>query len=486
MKFSLAKTFWIGEIEESRVLQICALFLFFTYIITFDGWIGNTGITSHTCSSHAAYCDVFKAIFWYNALPFWYTQNIFYVLLLSVIVIGMYSLYIKDFFLTWISLCIVFVWKCLYIYFFWGGNFDYYDIVLSAIFLFSSNKLYFLRITYVFLYFLASTIKIHEWWILGTYFTALQTWIPLFPDVTAPIWTNLVIVSQIVLCWWLFFKKKTYLFIIAEVFFLAFHFYSWILVEYRYLLSTIPFVVILFVMPEKVRYKKSYNIAFYAIASLLLLGQSVAISIAWDQKMTLEGNKYGLYMFEANHQCIATYTFYSGEGQKKWEIIHSSQIARDRCDPYTALMRYKGSCAKDTRIWWQFDHSINGWPFYRIVDEENLCVLSYSSFSRNAWIRSELSEQEIIGYPVKSFYDGQFPMLTQEPFRENEIIRLPWYENNDPIEQSWIQKKLRPYMPFLEGFYWILWVGMFATICILHFRKMHIYNKNSKEHDIML
>ena len=45
------------------------------------------------------------------------------------------------------------------------------DIVFTAVVLFVPHKLFFLRLSYVVLYFLAGTIKFDEGWILGTYFT---------------------------------------------------------------------------------------------------------------------------------------------------------------------------------------------------------------------------------------------------------------------------------------------------------------------------
>jgi len=64
-------------------------------------------------------------------------------------------------------------------------------------------------------------------------------------------------------------------------------------------------------------------------------------------------------------------------------------------------------CKRDEsidHILWQFDHSTNGGPFYRIVDENNICQLEYKPFSHNTWIKTPKEGAPIMGYPVKNLY----------------------------------------------------------------------------------
>ena len=113
--------------------------------------------------------------------------------------------------------------------------------------------------------------------------------------------------------------------------------------------------------------------------------QFISILIPGDEKLTMEGNKYGLYMFEANHQCISKFTIENHDGT---EDILERQVesARSRCDVYrywfTVSKRY---CQEKSieKISWTFDHSINGGPFLRIVEQENICDLQYKPFSHN-------------------------------------------------------------------------------------------------------
>ncbi len=483
----LEKLFRISEIRDSKILQIVALCIFFIFIISFSLWI-NSIPWDMICSPHITHCDFYKSILIFDGFPDSYDQSIFYIILLWVIFLWLYSLYIWEYGIVWWSLFLLSLYKWLYIYVFSAGNYDYYDIVLVLIFLFAHNKLYWLRIWYVLLYVLAATIKFHPGWILGTYFSALQTGLPLFPDISIPLWSNIAIITQIVLCWMLLLRKNTTFFLLAEIYFMSFHFYSGILVEYRYLLTTIPFMIVLFILPKDIPYKRSYNIFSYIFILLLFVGQSVAIMIPGDQKLTLEWNKYGLYMFEANHQCIATYSIIDAT----WAVTttsRTSKLARDRCDPYDALKRYQPLCSKDgiERIAMTFDHSINGEPFYRIVDQRDICNLHYAAFTRNSWIKSEYDSPALIGYPVRNFYDGRIKTETNMPIVDGSLIRLPWLEHTDRVSMSIVQKILLPFVGNITILYWSIWIITLIIVLTIHIKRIVYLNKTHiKNKDIDL
>jgi hypothetical protein len=123
-----------------------------------------------------------------------------------------------------------------------------------------------------------------------------------------------------------------------------------------------------------------------------------------DRKLTLEGNKYSLYMFESNHQCESHITFTDRNG-KDWGYHSSSTHAMDRCSPYADWFFIQQQCKKHNhtiQVHWTYDHSVNGGPFYRIVNENNSCHLKYKAFQNNEWIQDERSPELIIGYPQKN------------------------------------------------------------------------------------
>lgn len=128
--------------------------------------------------------------------------------------------------------------------------------------------------------------------------------------------------------------------------------------------------------------------------------------IPGDQRLNMEGNFYGLYMFEANHQCVISKTIFQEEVEPV-KSVDESVKARNRCDPYVVWFRANDKCKKDSaidRIEVQIDHSINGEPFYRIVDVPSICAVDYKGLSKNAWIKTSETGALKIGYPMRNYY----------------------------------------------------------------------------------
>jgi hypothetical protein len=122
--------------------------------------------------------------------------------------------------------------------------------------------------------------------------------------------------------------------------------------------------------------------------------------ISGDEQLTMEGNFYGLYMFEANHQCF-------GEISRDNVVIEkfSESNARARCDPYATWFRAKNRNCSDAAHKYRmvFNHSINGNPFRQIVNEPDLCSLQYRPFSHNEWIKDETTAPAV-GLPAQNTY----------------------------------------------------------------------------------
>jgi len=144
-----------------------------------------------------------------------------------------------------------------------------------------------------------------------------------------------------------------------------------------------------------------------------------------------------MFMFEANHQCIATITTYyavplssasdfesrsgtscltsyclvkqttmkTSEGGVR-QLRYESANAWNRCDPYRWWSMLHDQCAQHLavqRVALTFDHSINGGPFYRIVNVPNICDVSYQPFTHNPWILVPPAAP-VVGYPVQNYY----------------------------------------------------------------------------------
>ncbi|NQV93103.1 hypothetical protein HQ403_01235 [Candidatus Kaiserbacteria bacterium] len=409
------KIFSIKEIEESSLLQWVFGATLFSFFITFQSWIGSSGITTEAFLNNDYVCwPWFQGCGeWYflSALPYGYSQTIFYMAIFGAMVLITYLMWRRDWVLAHLLTTVLFLWKALVMLvltYGMAGNYDYYHLVFAFVLLFLPLKIFFLKLTLVLFYFLASTIKFHEGWVLGTYFSALKTGLPIFPDGTIPFWTNMVIFMQVIGSWFLLSSNKV-LQRTALFFFVTFHLYSGTIVQFHYPAIVLPTLLILF-GPMYTHQKVPLNkkaIAGWSLVAVLFILQLSSVVIPGDEKITLEGNKYGLYMFEANHQCKSLVSIYDKEGEV-YSFNRESSLSRHRCDPYKLWFSVQQICKRSEdnidHVEIVFDHSINGGPFYRIVDEQNACDLEYKALQHNEWIKTPKEGAEIIGYPVKNIY----------------------------------------------------------------------------------
>ncbi|MBP9669432.1 MAG: hypothetical protein KBE09_04045 [Candidatus Pacebacteria bacterium] len=405
----------IHEIEESLILQWvfgATLFSYFTALsrlssvdaLSVEGFARGTP----ACWPHFQTCYEWLFL---HGLPFGYSQTTLHMVLMGFLVAIVYFIFKREWLYAHVLLVVPFAWHVVASLFLSGsisGNYDYYLMLFAGILLFFPHKEFFLKLALVWFYFLSTVIKMDGGWILGTYFSSLKTGLPFAPDWAIPLYTNVVIGMEMVGAWFLLspiaWRQRA-----ALGFFVFFHLYSGILVEYRYPSTVLPTLLILFgplyrhtPVPLDRR-----AIPGWILIVLLLCMQAVAPLIPGDEKLTLEGNRYGLYMFEANHQCVSQAQITHSDGRTE-VLAWSNYSARNRCDPYTAwfalYMRCKNA-AGAVRIPWTFDHSVNGGAFLRIVDVPDACALEYQAFKRNAWIKSFEDNPEVIGYPLENYYE---------------------------------------------------------------------------------
>lgn len=411
------KIFYIEELQTSKAVQWSLGASLFSFFVSFEIWSSTKAISTslyakgvHLCWPHFQSCGKY---FFLEAMPWGYSQSILYMVFFTIIIAGVYFLYKKEWVQVHLCTLVLFTWKALYlstVTLSASNNYDFYHLVFTFIILFLPYKEFFLQLSAVLLYFLSSTIKIHEGWVTGTIFTSLENGLPIFNVLgnnAVPVITNTVILFQIIFCWYLMSGNKLHQ-KLALIYAIIFHLYSGTLVGYHYPSMILPETIIIFglfyskILPPLD--KKSLT-GWLLVIGLFML-QSVSILIPKDVKMTLEGNAYGLYMFEANHQCIIQNTIYFKDGSDK-TIIKESVQSMDRCDPYYYYFFNKQQCERNPNvknIKMVMDHSINGGPFYRIVNETAICDLVYKPFTHNKWIRTPDEGAPIVGYPFTNFY----------------------------------------------------------------------------------
>lgn len=434
------RLFSIEEIRREAILQWMFGASLFYFFVSFSSWITRTSVTVETAQTGDAVCWAYfqdcAQLYFLHALPYGYSQSTLYMFFYGIMCLIVYRMWQSEWVQAHALLFALLLWKLFVIFvlsFIQAGPYDYYHIVLTSILLFAAHKEYFLKLSFVVMYFLSATVKFSPAWILGTYFTSMRSGLPLFPDMLTIFLTNFVIFIQVIDSWFLM-SKNWLMQRLSFTFAVIFHLYSGILVFYNYPSVALPPVLILFgplYRHTPTPFGKK-TIVGWTIIGLLSLFQLLGFIVTPDRFLTLEGHRYGMFMFEANHQCEATITRYSKritapfawrgmqceglycltknsatrtEDGTAYTRVFESASAWNRCDPYELWSRARAGCDEPATsyISMTFDHSINGGPFYRIVDEKSICDLEYQPFRHNEWIKLP-PEAPIMGYPVENFY----------------------------------------------------------------------------------
>jgi hypothetical protein len=403
------RLFNLHEIRGDIALQLFGGAVLLGFLLTFRGWegsmAGSTNSSTYLCWPFFQSCGDWIFM---DTRPYGYTKNTVFMVLFGLIMLSTYGLLAKRYILTHVSILILFIAKLYFMAtnFAYNANYDYYHTLFAFVFLFLPHKRFFGSLAVVVFYFLSTASKVHETWSLGTYFTALQPGLPLFPESLTPVMTNFVLIMEMVFAWALFSRIKL-LQRSVFAFFVIFHLYSGILVGYHYPSIVTPALIIFFgplYKPFERIPLDLKSIIGWALMYALLFSQMISHMIPGDEKLTMEGNFYGLYMFEANHQCSVRIYDKNGETVSS----RDSATARNRCDPYQYMFRAQQSFCTSSRgqfgpYHMKMTHSINGGPFYFIVDEPDLCTLKYKPFSRNEWIKDE-TQAKPTARPRKNFY----------------------------------------------------------------------------------
>lgn len=430
----------IDEIRTQPVLQWMFGASLFYFFVSFEWLLSNSNLTVEAAKSGLALCWPYFQncgdLYFLHAHPYGYSQSALYMLFYAIMCLIVYLMWKRQWGKAHTLLSLLLAWKLFVIFvlsYSVVGPYDYYHVILTFVLLFAAHKEFFLKLSFVWMYFMSVTVKFTSAWELGTYFTSMRLGLPLFPSWATVVLTNFVIFVQIIDCWFLMSRRRV-LQRISFAIAVFFHLYSGVLVLYNYPSVALPPVLILFGPLYRYSPIPFTRKAVIGWAVILVVGlfQLLGFVVSPNRFLTLEGHRYGMFMFEANHQCTATIrTVMSGEypvttwrglqctnqfcltssiseaegGKTTYTRTWESASAWNRCDPYETWTLSKARCndPRVERIGMEFNHSINGGPFYRIVDEENICDLTYKPFSHNEWIKVP-PEAPVVGYPVENFY----------------------------------------------------------------------------------
>jgi len=404
-----------GEVAESRALYIAAWALLFGWFLEFSFWSQYSDFTRNAVEEGRQLCWPFfqSCGSWYflTVPPLGNLQGAAYALLFALMVWAGFLLVRRRFEAVYAIFLILFAWETLVMLMSMrlSVNYWYFHFLYAALFLFARYKLSFLRVGAVLLYFLSGLTKLNEGWLSGAYFKALQGGLDFIPHALIPVATNAVIFMELVLVWFLFYPdRRVRLFVLGVL--AVFHTYSAVFVGLRYPAIVLPMILALFFAGEQAPWSwRPLRQIFGGVLILLLVCAVDAIpyAIPGPSRVTGEGNKLGVYMFDANYQCVSVSTTYFKNGTRE-VATSTSTYAIQRCDPYAIWFYLKQLCALNpaiSSIALTFDTSINGSPFWRIVDVPNACAVSYLPFAHNAWIRIPGVDQVVqMGLPQKNLY----------------------------------------------------------------------------------
>jgi hypothetical protein len=285
------------------------------------------------------------------------------------------------------------------------SNINYVHSALSFIYLLSPHKRFFVQLFWVTGSFAAAAAKIHPSSLLGQHYTSLKMGIAILPNGSEALFPTFVILMQMVGAWFLMSSNRFAQRLVLSLFVLLYIQYG-IQVGYRFPVVELAVLLILFgpwYDPSPRPPLSRSAIPGWTIIAALAVLQLVPHLAQAGQRFTNEDNIADIfgwsYLFEVNQQC-------SGEVRLGEQVVRSfEQVdARFWCNPYRFWFRAKASLCSAGSQKYQITYrrSVNGNPFRELVNESDLCSLTYGPLVRAAWIKRE-DEAPMVGRPVQNY-----------------------------------------------------------------------------------
>lgn len=323
-------------------------------------------------------------------------------------------------------------------------NFEYFHLLPAAAFLLNKkDRLWAVQVTWVVLLSFTALVKVSEAWITGSYFSSLIGGAPLVPDSAIPLVTNAVIWFEIWGSWALLHPRFR-----TPAFWgwLAFHVYSVILVGFFYPFRCVGVLLLLFRPGMRVQ-RGPLNRPTVAMLAGFALLQVIPHLYPEDHRQTLRFEGYMFNMIEANYQCAVRI---KPLDYPEWSF--GFPASRRRCGGFEFLQRAKHFCRMTQKpVSLQVDQSLDGNPFYRIVDLADACAVQPSLFGSNPWLIAPGSTSPT-GYPransISAFHtQDASAIMAAEP----------------TIKPSPLQNFLRDNLNIARIFYYVLWLTAVAV-----------------------
>lgn len=188
------------------------------------------------------------------------------------------------------------------------ANFHHVHLYLCMFFLFSRNKLFWVRWGLAMVYWMSALVKLTPSWLQGEYFSSVPAHLPLLASTSAGVtfWSQALLVLELVgpLLW---FSPSPTLRRLSVLTFGLFHLYSGVIVGFWYPALMLPLLAGAFWnFQEPLRYRwERRDLGLWGFSALLALGAACPFWIPGDVRETAEGRYTGLFMFDANRRVTA-------------------------------------------------------------------------------------------------------------------------------------------------------------------------------------
>jgi hypothetical protein len=389
LKRTYRNAFSVDEFEQSAILPWIFGTLLIGLLMLVNTLSTNLAITVQGVQNGTSVCWP-----WFPSCADWHllvaspegnSQALAFAILFALLVVSAMAVWKRNWTMAHVAATLVYAFLFAFIYIIEGrSELNYGDrlMVLAGVLLFFPHKLFFLKLSFVLLYVFAGLGKLNDGWFGGLFFTGDNA-LPLIPEILTTPLATWVVFMELIGAWMLLVHDQRFR-LPTLAFFCIFHVYTILYSGLSFSVIALPLLIFLFGehgLPPAPRTRILLPVLLLAILTLL---QFVHFVIPGDVRFTQEGGMYAFHSFAAKHDCRSRITYVHSDGAVVERVVTNS----GRCDPYTRLSRIKSVCARtDIRsVAWQFDHSVNGSPFYRMVDVSDACSLSYKSFSHNEWI----------------------------------------------------------------------------------------------------
>jgi hypothetical protein len=402
--------FHIDEIAGDTTLKCLSGVILLGFHFTFSDWMYSYATTVRAVVDGTYACwplfQSCKSLIFMSTFGDGYSQPIICMGVFALMLAAVYAMYLQrwDFVHFIIFVLLLFKLYFIAISYTYKSNFNFCHISLCVIYLLCAHKRLFAQLAWVIGSFISTVAKIHPSWLLGQQYTSLKLGLPLFPAGAEAIIPTVVILMEMLGVWFLMsakpFRQRA-----ALSFFALWYVYSGLEVGYRFPIFETAVLLILFGPRNASRpplLTRSAITGWSVIIATAML-QLVPHVLSAGERMTNEENIAdifgGPYAYEVNQQCY-------GDVKVGEEVIRSvEQVeARFRCDPYFFWFRASASLCPDASRKYHITYrrSTNGNPFRELVNESDLCSLTYHPLGQNAWIKDE-KDAPMIGRPVQNY-----------------------------------------------------------------------------------